>query len=177
MPYPNWQPGMTITAARLNAMQPIIAVKSSNQQINNSAVLVDAAGLGIPVDANAVYIMDGFLHWTGDVNADIRLAFSYPSGTTVAWGLTGAPNPNDIAYNNGQDKGTVVARYLPAAGTGDIIIYAATGMGTVLGGRLSGTVVTGGTAGTVQLRFAQGTQHSSTLTLLQRSWISLRRVQ
>lgn len=158
MPYPEWRAGTRITAAKLAAMQPIVAIKTAHQSaLSNSTELVTDNELFLDLEASATYELDGLIFWRGDVNSDVKFAFTFPAGWTVHWGIAGGPAVDDAGYAAGGSAGNVKAKVAASAASGTTIEYAATGGGTDLGGRLSGTIITSATAGRLQMQFGENT--------------------
>jgi hypothetical protein len=166
MPIPTWVDGNPLPASDINAwFVPRAAVRTSTQSVTSSTVLVNDNQLSVTVDANAVYDVRLFYHYTANAASDIQIAFTQPAGST-----------HSNTYLHGFTVGAV-------SGTDDAISAAATN--PALGGIGSGTdaalqwesvLTTAGTAGTLQVQFAQATSGATATSVLAGSKLILQRI-
>ncbi|MFD9064178.1 hypothetical protein ACFVZ3_21945, partial [Kitasatospora purpeofusca] len=99
MQYPNWAAGQRITAARLAAMLPTVAVKTALQPVANSTVLVDDDHLALPVEAGATYLLDGVVFYDGEYSAgDLKADWAVPAGTAMRWAICGPARGGAAPY-------------------------------------------------------------------------------
>ncbi|WP_327073442.1 hypothetical protein OG196_16220 [Kitasatospora purpeofusca] len=168
MPYPVWLAGQRITAARLAAMLPAVAVKTAFQQVASSTTLVNDTHLVLPLEAGATYLLDGGIYYDGEYSAgDLRADWSVPSGTAMRWAINGpAPGGGAAFASNSSVPGTHLE-----AGT-----YGLGGVNALTSLHPTGHITTTTDAGNLQFRWAQRTSHATPTTLYQPSWIRLRRI-
>jgi hypothetical protein len=170
VPYPLWQPGMTVTDTRLRAMQPLEARKQSDTPITSSTTLTADPELFFQVEANAVYLMDGWLKYDADAAADINLDWTAPSGSLGEWTATGASIDTAGAANGYSVQ--LAATDIEAARS-----FGGAGAGANLTLDIKGTLRVGATAGTYQLLWAQRVSSATATTVYTDSWLRLLRIQ
>ncbi|MCX4686757.1 hypothetical protein OG401_20990 [Kitasatospora purpeofusca] len=167
MQYPNWAAGQRITAARLAAMLPTVAVKTALQAVTSSTTLVDDDHLALPVEAGATYVLDGAVFYDGEYSAgDLKVDWAVPAGTAMRWAICGPARGGAAAYaSNSSVAGTPLD-----AGT-----YGIGGVSSLTSLRPAGQLVTT-ISGTLRLRWAQHNAHSTPTTIHPPSWIRLQRI-
>lgn len=139
--------------------------KTANESISSSSTLRDDAHLRVPLAANAAYTFQAFIVYRAHTAADLRLAWSVPSGATLRWTPGGAGMTTE---------GIVGPMKASANGTEPVNVGGA-GTGTPMASVATGLVRT--TApGFLQLRWAQDKPHASTLTVERDSYLQLTRV-
>ncbi len=119
----------------------VTKVKQVDEGVNNSTTLQDDDELFLPLKANKVYVGELVMLENCPVQADIKTAFSIPTGATGEQALTGG-----------------LYRWSSAQGSQNITTTIA--YGTVGNPSWNSTplrVVMGGTAGNLQLRWCQNT--------------------
>jgi len=109
-------------------------VKTVDQIVSNSVVVVDDDELFVPLLANKRYGFLVFIYCEVTSASDIREAFSAPAGAVGTWGETLLSNQLMIALSTENTQGT---------STGPRSQY------------LSGQVLNGGTPGNLNLQWAQ----------------------
>ncbi len=130
-----FQAGQKVRASEINRGIPTIARATADTTVNNTTTLVNAVGLVVPVEADAHYWWRCLLAFNGNATADIKLAWTVPSGADGFWGSV--------------DESVRVDDYGAAA------TYTIDGANTVA--ELSGWLDTSAAAGNLQLQFAQNT--------------------
>lgn len=114
-----------------------VIIKTADQTVNNSTVLVDDDDLSLVLKANTRYAFVLYLRYVSPVVAGIDLTFEAIAGTTYAdFNDTENTNEDAVAF------GTETARQ--ATGNNELII-------------IMGFVKTGAGGGTLQLQWAQTT--------------------
>jgi hypothetical protein len=141
-------------------------VKSANQSVTSSTVLVNDTHLLLPLAANATYLLDGFIAYDGAFGAgEFKTDWTLPAGAALFWGLNGPTVGGGALYDsNSRNSGTVAA-----AGT-----YGTGGTRTSISPR--GYITTGGTAGTLRLQWAQNASNATATTVYAGSWVRLLRI-
>lgn len=141
------------------------ARKTANESVWNSPTLRDDPHLHVPLTANAVYTFQAFIAYRAHTDADLRIAWSVPSGATLRWtpGGAGIVTEGIVGPMKASANGTAPVN-LGGAGTGTPMAAVATG------------IVRTGAAGRLQLRWAQDCAHASTLTVERDSYLKLTRV-
>lgn len=159
MPYPDWQPGMRITAERLLASQWQELVQGTEYAVTNTTTLANS-GISVPVPAGSRWMYRLIVVYTADPAADLRLAWATTGGATVGrigtWGIgdaaTGVVNSVDRFHARSPAQGTQI--FVGGLGVSDFVSYHEEGI-------LTGASIDG----TVTLQFAQRAAHASDVTL------------
>lgn len=165
-----WDKYMPAPTSAWWEMGPLFVRKPTEVQVvNNSIAFVNDDALLLPLQANARYVLDGFLIWDSGTTADIKFDWVGPAGFTVGrWAVNSIDTTSTTltgAGNVGQ-SGTA-ATAIPRGGVG---------IGTFVSGLLFGLVTTAGTAGNLQLRWAQNALEAVNTRIKTESWIRLFRV-
>lgn len=167
--YPAFYVGQRWTATLAQSTLPRTAWKTTSLTRTSTASATADPDLVLPVEANALYILNYVLQYTTTAAADIRWTFTGPSGMTgshVISGLqvggagTSTTEDNSVRYDIGA-----------TAGAGGL------GSGSPFGVIGSGMVDTAGTAGNFTLAWAQFTSTAVNTTLEANSYIQLLRVE
>lgn len=121
--------------------------------------------LSVTLAANATYILDAFIKWSGDSAGDMNWGWAIPSGTAGSY-VAYAPDTATTATPN-----TVRIIDTAMSGTRSFGTFA-----TVIGIIMRGTVRTAGTAGTLAANWSAFTAGGTGATVYTDSWIRLERV-
>jgi hypothetical protein len=134
----------------------------ADQIVNNTTTVVNSSDLKLTLYPKQKASFKFQLFFTGDVNADIRFALIYPSGSTCYYSTTGNVRLNsaDVVSSNDVE-------------TGGGIFIVGTGGSILRGCEISGYIETTGTAGDLVVRFAQGTAVAADTTLKANSSLTL----
>jgi hypothetical protein len=165
--YPTFVGGQRLTAALLTSILTLHAHKDSSTTIISDSSLNDDPDLFVTVEANAIYVLEFFFIVLGGTTGDFKMQFDGPTGTTGTWGayaldttaaaVAGATNVIRTPIGSPRSYGTV------SSASGQVLI-----------GR--GLVRTDATAGTFKLSWSQDTSTATDTTLVDNSYIELRRV-
>jgi hypothetical protein len=174
--YPAIAAGQRITAALLTSMLPDVKVKAANESLSSNTTLQSDDELFLSVETNATYRVRLVLFAqtaASDIAGDIKVAFTFPAGSTLHFTGTG-PNNADLALGGSTNSnGEWIARMSATSGSTNIPY----GMsGSAIGIILQATLITVSTAGTLQLQWAQNTSDADALTVLAGSSIEAKRV-
>lgn len=168
MPWPEWRPGMVLTAEALNARIDRIVLTDTDQVLTSQTTGV-ASGIVLDLEPDAVYIYDLLLSYSAVSGANSALAFYWavPSGCLFArytdtyiaapsTGLnTGAlnikrrPANTTLQIAGGSDASSPPSNFHSAIETGTITTAAVGGTATLMvqqsgAGSTSQTIVRGG---------------------------------
>ncbi|MFF9205149.1 hypothetical protein ACF1AE_25675 [Streptomyces sp. NPDC014986] len=134
-----------------------------------STTLADVPGLMLTVAADAIYTVEGLLHWytTDEANSDLNLDWVAPVGATGTW--LGFAQP--ISANSGEGVVRTISTALTAARSYGARADADNPSGMVF----RALVRTGSTAGTYGPQIAR-TAGTGTITLCRDSWLKAERV-
>lgn len=168
-----WASGMKLTPARLNALNPVEAVKAGDTPRSSNITLTADPDLTVTIPAtSATYELTAHLFATSAANAagDIQYDWTYPTGATLTWGAAG---PHNTLASGSQADGEWTAVMLDGSSPSGAIPYGASqaGAGTLVIGRL----VVGSTGGNLTLRWAQQSSNASATVLKAGSYIRIRR--
>lgn len=122
----------------------MIARKSVDETVNNSAAFQNDNELLLPLEANRVYLSKTHVVYNSGATPDLKYQFTLPAGaTTPAWSGFWYNTALSLIYADGAEANTVG------------------GNGTNLPFDLTGIVVCGATPGTMQFQWAQATANAS----------------
>lgn len=143
---------------------------AADQNKISSTTLADLPGLSFTLAANAEYLLDGMISMYGVDAADVKFAWTGPTGMTVSWGFRGMAAANVDGSNTGISVASLEA-YTDANifAVGTEVDFAT--MCTPLG-----YWKTAATAGTLQLRWAQFVSNAATTSIKRGSWLRLHRI-
>lgn len=131
--------------------------------VTGSTVLVNDSVLFVPVEANAAYELDCWIKFTAVAGEDIKIAWTFPAGSTMEYAALGTGPTNFTDYDCSIVPGGTSRTTRGNGATPQSI-------------NSRGYIMTTGTAGNLQLQFAQGTSGAGNTTILTGSWIRIRRV-
>jgi hypothetical protein len=120
---------------------PTIAVKTSNQTVNNSETLVNDSALSVALNASTNYVVWMQLGVLSNATADFKFTFATPTSPTSTAGFVIAGN--DDAHDNYQALTASMGAAIP--GTSEVNIS------------LWGIIRNGSNSGNLQLQWAQNT--------------------
>lgn len=140
--------------------QIIFLRKTANETVNNLATLQDDDHLTTTIVNGAVYHFDLRLHYTSGTTPDLKIGWSFPTSTTMAWA--------------GVDSDTAGAVRI-AGNLSQLSVPAICGSGTDLTAHYTGIVVAG-SSGTFKLQWAQNTLTATNSTIYAGSYLLIRRV-
>jgi hypothetical protein len=153
--------GMRLPPARLNALGPLIARKTSDQSIASSTTLANDSALFLPnLVANAIYELRLhvlFRAAAGGAIPGMKVDFAVPSGASITGSAFQLSGSLGLCVGNGAVGG----------------IAAATANGIV---QEFGLLVMGASTGTLNFRWAQNTSSASATTVASGSYLLLTQV-
>lgn len=157
--------GSRVTAAYLNSVPPIVAVKTSDQPLISHVGLISDNTLRLPCDAGAIYTVTMELDYEGGTqgSSDIQWNWNLPAGATLRL---------FTAYNNTSG--------VPQLGmkTGSTTVSAGTqGAGNICGAFMHGTLFCGSVPGSIVFQWAQNTSSATPTIVHAQSVLSLQRLQ
>lgn len=170
MALPTFTDGNVVTAAQLNAVLPIAAVKPSDQAVTSSTTLVNDSALLVAVAASATYEVNLFLTYTATGSSStggIKVAWTAPSGAVLNW----------VPYLNGNSDG--VQQLATVWTTGGTLATVNPGSGTgasMVAAHVYGVLIMGVNAGSLQLQWAQNTSNASATTVKAGSALIVRQI-
>lgn len=171
--YPALRAGQKVTGSLLTSMKPLTVRKLSDTARTSTTPTADPE-LQFTVEANAVYRMEGILYYDGSVETDIQIDWSAPTGSDGSWGAVGAPETEAFTPN-------VNVSQVKLVGTGTITSARAYGVdnlgtGSPLTLHVRSLLITGSTAGTYSLDWSVQSGEVGTITMLNDSFLALRRI-
>jgi hypothetical protein len=151
----------SVLSALITEARPACIVKAATETVNNSAALQNDDALLLAVLANAQYRFELRLEYISGTTPDLKIAWTFPAGTTMVWGGAYADTAGAMVTNGNFLQTTTLAM----GGTGtDVTAF------------FSGSVNTAGTSGTLQLQWAQNTANASDSKIYLGSYLLLDRV-
>lgn len=145
-------------------------VKTANQIVNNSNVLVNDATLVAPVTANAKFLVNATVIYSSGTTPDIKFAWVGPAAATFSW------TTNALSVSTAGSSGLVTVGS-SVIGDGGALQAGGAGAPTPrLTANIRGILTVGATAGTLQLRWAQDVADPTDTTVLADSYMEVRQV-
>ncbi len=167
--------GQKLRARDLNNIYPTIVRATVDTVRTNTTALANITGLGAALEANTVYLLDGFLAYDADTGGiGIRCAFTVPSGTTGSWMFIGLASGGPVGSDGSGTPTFARANALTTVLTGGG--YNNGGGASPAGANIRGVVTVAGTAGTVQMQAGQNTANASSTTVKAGSWLRFTKV-
>ena len=143
-----------------------VVLKGSNQDVTNSATLVDDTALTMSLAANKTYWFEIYLLLEANSTAaDFKYTIDGPSGSAPAGATAQYGNDTESSTAAGWWGPTTSGSPVNMTGLGSTVaIGTSSTTATLQGLRISGLIFMGGSSGTILLRWAQNTATSSTTT-------------
>jgi hypothetical protein len=166
--YPNLYAGMRADADLLTSMLPIHAAKSVDTPRASTTTIIADPELQVAVEANADYMFEMMIRYSGLNTADMSVIIAGPSGSSGVWG------GNFISpLSETSAEGTKSSIRTPIGSQRDIAcISTSTSMIIMISGRLK----TAATAGTFSFNWAQQTSNATSTVVSADSWLMLKRI-
>lgn len=180
--YPGPLAGQRITASLLRSMLPQTLRKTSDTSRSATTTVTADPHLQLEVEANAVYIWEGWIKYGGGTTGDLNLDFSAPSGSLGEWAgigggssaVTGASAAPALVTDTVTSRGYMVR--LETSDVAQARSFGTLGVSDALHIALHGTLRVGSTPGTWSLDWAQNTSDATATTLYTDSWVRFQRV-
>jgi hypothetical protein len=167
--YPTLAAGQRLTAELLRSMLPQTVRKTADDSRSATTTFADDTHLTFAVEANAVYVMDGWIKYFADPTPDIKIQFTTPTGTLGEWAWlmpgSGTAATGTVGYSirtETNDVGGSRTGY----GTSDSTMFTP----------ISGLWRVGSTAGSITLQWAQNTSNAIATVMYTDSWLRFLRI-
>jgi hypothetical protein len=169
-----YEPGEVLTATELNrSVNPLVAIKTANEIVNNSDTVQDDDELVITPETNSTYMVQCFLIYSSTTaTPDIKFGFSFPVGANFSWapiGVTPANANQDATNQAGYIRSVLTTstatRTVGTMATAEPLVAAPIGLLTM-----------GSTGGDLTLQWAQSTATVENTTLRAGSYIVARNI-
>lgn len=147
----DWLAGEKLTAAKMNARQPLEVVKATTETLASNTTLQNDDELFLDLAAGRTYEVEAHLGIAGDVAGDIKVAWSTTGSITLLafrdclGPALATANISDTTVRTGQSTLGTTVSYGTAAGTGRV---------------RESFVVSCTAAGRLQLQWAQNTSNA-----------------
>lgn len=167
MPVPTWSIGQVLSAADVNNwFIPLPAVKTTDQSVTTSTVMVNDAQLLLPVAANVTYAFDCYLNFEGSstTGQGIQWQIAVPASATLRYHAT---------YTRASDGGKITGDTYAGA---NVVAALGQGAGNPCGAKMSGSLVTLATTGNIQVQWAQAASSGTSTVVRAQSFMMLRRI-
>lgn len=182
--FPTLLAGQRATASLLRSMLPQVARKTADTSRSATTTATADPHLQFEVEANAVYLWDGWLKYDAAIAADIAIDWTVPSGSLGEWrgwgpGIGRVIGATDAASPVNQADTQATTGYLMRIESNDVAqvrTFGGLGVGTSLTLSLDGMLRVGTTAGTFSMDWAQRVSDASQTTIATDSWLRLQRV-
>lgn len=171
MVYPALYAGQRFTAGVATSMLPLEALKTATTDRASTTTVTADPELVIAVEANAEYILTGYLRISGTTTPKMDIQISVPSGTTGGYSCTRLSTSATADSGDANEVRTSTRITFDTETTFNTI---STTAHQVL--QISGRVIVGGTAGNLSIDWAQNVSNATACSMHSDSWISLRRV-
>lgn len=168
--YPNWAAGQRLTATSLAAGQSLIVFKASNTDRSSTTTLTDDPDLTFSLAANAVYIVEFYLFFAGNLG-DLQTAWTVPSGAS---GTRSAMGPGSAATGGTSNNMDNVSGRFGVHGFSTTVAYGGRTTGTTPGINqeiaVETSLTTTSSAGACTLKWAQVTSDTNSTRMAAGSW-------
>jgi hypothetical protein len=144
----------------------VYALKTTAETVTSSTTLQNDDELFCVLAANAKYAFDAFIEYDGPTAADIKFAFTVPSGAVINWVPAGARGGTSTTSFRSEVVGT----------SGTAAQIACVASGTPQGAISHGFLTTGSTSGNQQFQFAQFASNATAVKVYDFSWLRVFRV-
>jgi hypothetical protein len=157
--------GSRITAAAVQSVAPLSAVKGADQSVTSSTTLVNDSALVLPVVANATYLFACYLDYSGGTggSSDLKFQWTVPSGTALRFSLIGT-----------DASGTTLTGVTDSDST--VYTLGTAGAATLQAAVMTGSLVMSVTGGSLQLQWAQNTSSGTATKVHAQSSATLWRI-
>lgn len=172
--YPNYTAGQRLTAADLQAGQFLVVTKTLNTDRSSTTTLADDPDLTFELDANAVYIVEFYLSYAGNLGK-LKTAWTTPSGAS---GNRTAMGPGSNATDTNSDN---LSTRAGVHGYSTTVVY-----GNRCGGvttpslnqsiAIETSLLTTSSAGTCAIQWAQNTSKTDATRVAAGSWARALRI-
>lgn len=125
----------------------VIANKTADETVNNSATLQNDDFLSWAVAANATYLLRLQLFYSTAATPNIKIGWTFPASLTMKVGVIGIDTTSAFVSNSGYDQTTVISFGPGTSPERMVVVFA--------------RVNVSATAGTLQLQWAQNTANAS----------------
>lgn len=167
--YPTYAAGQRLTASLLRSAQPQAVRKTADESRSATTTLADDTHLVFAAEANAAYLMWGWIKYFADNTPDIKMQFTVPTGCLGEWAwmmpgagtLAGSVNGYSIRTES-NDVGVVRTGY----GTSN----------TDQNTPVSGLFRMSSTPGNIALQWAQNVSDAAATILYTDSWLMFQRI-
>lgn len=158
--------GQRVLAQTLNDLEefsvPVFAEKTVDEVVNNSATLQNDDELFLPVTANGVYQIEGIFRFSSNTTADMKIAWTFPSGLTMRYSALGIAAA-DTAFTLFTLSQTDVMNWEGHASVDRSV-------------QISGVVRVSATAGLLRVQWAQLAANASNTIMRAKSYLMLTRI-
>jgi len=151
--------GQVITAALLEEMLPVYARKDADSPARVNNTLSADPDLFIPLAANGVYHITGYLFASGATlgSGDLLISFAAPTGSLIVWTATGYGTSSTAPVMS------------PARNSGSAAVGVNGGSQSPV--EISAFCANGSTAGNFALSWAENTTNATGTVLKRGSWL------
>jgi hypothetical protein len=158
--------------------QRVTKRRTSDATRTNTTTASNDTQLTFTVDANAVYVLDGYLKYSGP--GDFLMGWTVPTGTLGEWQGLGNGTTAISATSTGSTQQDIVSSWgytvrTESTDIADTRTYGGVAT-TAFGIQVRALFRVGSTGGTLALRWAQGTTHATATTLYTDSHLRLEKV-
>lgn len=167
--YPTILAGQRLTAALLRSMLPEVVRKTADTTRSATTTFEDDPHLTYAVEANGVYVMDGWIKYFADPTPDIKFQWSTPSGTLGEWAWVMPGSGTAAGGTTGYSVRTEtndVGGSRTGYGTSDTSMFTP----------VSGLWRVAATAGFITLQWAQNTSNATSTGVFTDSWLRFQRI-
>lgn len=166
--YPEIKAGQRVTSSLLRSMRPQFAYKTADESRSSTTTLTADGELFIPVEANAKYLLTGFLITSQNnipaAGFGFRVGWYGPTGATLSWSSYGTSSQTTATTYDVTVNSITQTRDWAANGT------------TFMSGAPQGSLEVGSTSGTFGVRWSQVASSGTATFMRAKSWIRLERI-
>lgn len=165
---PTFPSGHEPSPDEFSFLVPLAGYKTSDTSRSNTATLANDPDLLITPPVSTVWAIQGVLIIEGGSVGDMKIAFSFPTGATLTWGLIDNPTGITTPYTSN----TVFTGAFGSATSGSSFFSAGLiGAGSQFYTPVGGLLTMGSTAGNLTVQWAQNTSDGTAATMKAGSWL------
>jgi len=179
--YPQPAGGQRLTGSLLRSMLPLTVRKTADTSRTATTSVTADDHLFLDLEANAVYVGEGWIKYSGLAAADLGIQWTAPSLAVGEWGAHGVGSTvvGSTAAPALQTDTQGALGYMVRTESNELGVartYGCLGTSALLTLFMYGTIRMGATAGTFSVGWAQASSSATATTLYADSWLRLTRV-
>lgn len=171
---PTLNTGHILTADDFTYLLPVAARKTADTSRSTTTTLTNDPELTLALVANYVYTFQAVLIIDGGNVGDMKIGFTFPTGTTMTWGLI--DNPVTITSPLPASSAVFTGAFGSATSGSSFFNAGLAGTGNQIFTPVGGLVSMGSTSGSLNLQWAQASSDGTAAIMKAGSWLKCSRI-